>query len=86
MHQNCQDQRRLSKMTADIERWRREGNRPATVEKTEREATTLRGVISQLLKQHLEGQVGGSQPRRRTDRNNRQRTSNRRASCVSSLN
>ncbi|KAK4232776.1 hypothetical protein C8A03DRAFT_20001, partial [Achaetomium macrosporum] len=65
--------RRLSKMTADIERWRREGNCPVTVEKTEREATALRGAISHLWKQHLEGQFGGSQPRHRTNRNNRQR-------------
>jgi hypothetical protein len=28
-------QRRVTKMMADLKRWRREGNRPATVEKTE---------------------------------------------------
>ncbi|KAK4118889.1 hypothetical protein N657DRAFT_325843 [Parathielavia appendiculata] len=77
--------RRLSKITADIERWKQEGNRLATVEKTEREATALRDVISQLSKEHLEGQFGGSPPRRRTDRNNHRRTSNRRTSYMSPL-
>ena len=44
-------------MTTDIERWRREGGRPATIERTEMEVTALQSAISDLWKQYLEGQV-----------------------------
>ncbi|KAL2133656.1 hypothetical protein VTI74DRAFT_1971 [Chaetomium olivicolor] len=76
-------ERRLKKMTMDIERWRQEGDRPATVERIEREANALRCAISLLRKQHLEGQFGGSQTKHKTDRSNRQRIGNRHASCIS---
>ncbi|KAK4163966.1 hypothetical protein QBC43DRAFT_52710 [Cladorrhinum sp. PSN259] len=61
-------QRRIKKMMADLERWRREGNRPATVERTESEVAELRVSISQLWKRHLEGKFSGPQQRHRTGR------------------
>ncbi|KAK0723635.1 hypothetical protein B0T21DRAFT_38983 [Apiosordaria backusii] len=61
-------QRRVTKMMADLERWRREGNRPATVERTEVEVAGLHNSISQLWKRHLKGLVGGPQQRHRTSR------------------
>lgn len=65
--------RRIRKMTGDIKRWREQGNRPATVEKTESEVAALQCAISNLWEQHLEGQFGGVQQRHKIDRNNRQR-------------
>ncbi len=38
--------RRLTKMTADIERWRRDGNRPATVERTQSNAAEILASLS----------------------------------------
>ena len=61
-------QRRVKKMVADLERWRREGNRPATVEKSEAEVAELHDSISQLWERHLEGLVGGPRPRHSTSR------------------
>jgi len=60
-------QRQIAKMT-DLERWRRDGNRPATVERTESEVAGLRHSISQLWKRHLKGLFGGPQQRHRTGR------------------
>ncbi|KAK3944008.1 hypothetical protein QBC46DRAFT_376070 [Diplogelasinospora grovesii] len=50
--QIAKKQRRLAKMTQDIERWKRDGNRPATVEKTESDLTKVRHSISRILEQH----------------------------------
>ncbi|KAK4232877.1 hypothetical protein C8A03DRAFT_19932 [Achaetomium macrosporum] len=61
-------QRRIRKMMTDIERWRREGDHPATVEKTERELTALQCAISTFRERHGEGQFGGSQQRRKSAR------------------
>lgn len=44
--------RRLRKMWADMERWRAEGNRRATVEKTERDYRDVAAQISQLQYDH----------------------------------
>ncbi|KAL2150588.1 hypothetical protein VTH82DRAFT_7151 [Thermothelomyces myriococcoides] len=45
-------QRRVAKMAEDIERWRSEGNRRATIEKTEREMMELNLQIHQLQTEH----------------------------------
>jgi len=59
-------QRRVEKITADIERWRGEGNRPATIERTEYDLDVIRRSISDLRKQHLKGEeFSGSQRRRK---------------------
>lgn len=39
-------------MATDIERWRREGNRPVTVEKTEREVIEAQHSLWGLWKKH----------------------------------
>lgn len=57
-------QRRVEKMTADIERWRGEGNRPVTIEQTEYDLDVIRRLISDLRKQHLKGE--GSRRRRKS--------------------
>lgn len=54
-------QRRITKMTTDLGRWRRQGNRTATIEMTESEVAGLRREIQDLWKQHLEGEFGGPQ-------------------------
>jgi hypothetical protein len=54
------------------ERWKLDGNRPATVERTESEIAGLRYSISQLWKQHLEGLFGGPQQRHKTGRTYRE--------------
>ncbi len=60
-------QRRVEKMTADIERWRGEGNRPATIERTEYDLDIIRRSISDLQKQHLKGEeFGGSRRQRKS--------------------
>jgi hypothetical protein len=46
--------RRISKMATDIERWTREGNRKATIEKTNRDITELSSSISILQQRHFE--------------------------------
>jgi len=48
--QIAQKQRRIGKMKADIERWQREGNRPATLERTENDKNELHRSISSLWK------------------------------------
>ncbi|AEO58665.1 hypothetical protein MYCTH_2306150 [Thermothelomyces thermophilus ATCC 42464] len=45
-------QRRVAKMAEDVKRWRCEGNRRATVEKTEREMMELNLQINQLWTEH----------------------------------
>jgi len=53
-------QGRIKKMTTDIVRWKRDGDKPATVEKTKRELALLLRTMSTLLKQHKEGEATGS--------------------------
>jgi len=65
-------QRQITKMTTDLERWKRDGNRPATVEKTESDVVRLQYLVSQLRRQHVEGLFGGTQFRHRNG-TNRQR-------------
>jgi hypothetical protein len=45
-------QRRLAKMADDVRRWRGEGNRRATIEKTEREMMALNIQIGALWVEH----------------------------------
>ncbi|KAK4248241.1 hypothetical protein C7999DRAFT_40522 [Corynascus novoguineensis] len=45
-------QRRVAKMTEDIKRWRCEGNRRATIEKTEREIGELNHQIQKIWADH----------------------------------
>lgn len=43
---------RMDDMARKIERWRREGDRPATIERTESDIASLSQAISVLLDQH----------------------------------
>ncbi|KAK4148710.1 hypothetical protein C8A00DRAFT_19504, partial [Chaetomidium leptoderma] len=52
-------QLRAKKMMADIERWRRDGNRPATIERTEYDLDGLQRSISDLQNQHRKGEEFG---------------------------
>jgi len=45
--------RRISKMSADVVRWRREQIFPATLEKTERQLNDVRYELLALTKHHL---------------------------------
>jgi hypothetical protein len=45
-------QRRVAKMDDDVRRWRAEGNRRATIEKTEREICALNMQIAELWGEH----------------------------------
>lgn len=45
-------ERRWTKMAQDVERWRREGNRRATIEKTEGDMEDLRHQINKLWLDH----------------------------------
>jgi hypothetical protein len=45
-------QRRVTKMLDDVARWRYEGNRRATIEKTEREVSALNLQIAELWREH----------------------------------
>lgn len=47
-------ERRLTKMGKDVERWRREGNRRATIEKTEYDMDEVRMAIDKLWTEHEE--------------------------------
>lgn len=47
-------QRRLKKMAADMERWRREGNRPATIERTQGEYSDVEKQLAALQIEHYE--------------------------------
>lgn len=58
-------QRRISKMTTDIERWRRERNRTATIEKTESDMKGVYQSISSLRNRHLNGQLDKHRYRKR---------------------
>jgi hypothetical protein len=46
--------RRVNKMLADIDRWRREGNRTATIERTSEDIGDINGQINELTAQHEE--------------------------------
>jgi hypothetical protein len=48
--------RRVTKMEQDIERWKREGNRRATIEKTERDIQEISLQISEIWGQHQDRQ------------------------------
>ena len=62
-------QARAKKMIKDLERWERDGNRPATVERAKRELDGLQCSILDLQNQHLKGEeFGGSQQRRKPAR------------------
>ncbi|KAJ4288712.1 hypothetical protein N0V88_007246 [Collariella sp. IMI 366227] len=45
-------QRRLMKMNDDVQRWTREGNRRATIEKTLQDAAGVQNQIEDLLREH----------------------------------
>ncbi|EPE02129.1 hypothetical protein F503_06133 [Ophiostoma piceae UAMH 11346] len=45
--------RRLEKLQRDVERWRQEGNRPATIEKTERDIEEIAERVNQLWEDHI---------------------------------
>ncbi|KAK4214143.1 hypothetical protein QBC37DRAFT_284451 [Rhypophila decipiens] len=49
--------RRVTKMYDDIYRWQREGNRRATIEKTERDIMEINYQISELQNTHHERMV-----------------------------
>ena len=55
-------QRRITKMKKDIARWRREGSRLATIEKTERDLVEVQRSISTLWDQHNKQHIVGSGP------------------------
>lgn len=54
----CEDaakkQRRYDKMARDIERWQREGNRPATIEKTYNEMQEVQEQLNALQARHVQ--------------------------------
>ncbi|KAK4098020.1 hypothetical protein N658DRAFT_509939 [Parathielavia hyrcaniae] len=50
--QMVKKQRRVRKMRDDVERWRREGNRRATIEKTRRDMAELAGQIDRMWREH----------------------------------
>ncbi|PTB65536.1 hypothetical protein BBK36DRAFT_1120818 [Trichoderma citrinoviride] len=51
-HDKEKKQRRLDKMVKDVERWRSEGNRSATIERTEGEMATVREQICAMENEH----------------------------------
>ncbi|SPO04735.1 uncharacterized protein DNG_07420 [Cephalotrichum gorgonifer] len=52
--------RRLSKMATDMSRWRREGNRSATIERTESEYRQVEKQMYEMQMQHYERVHGAS--------------------------
>jgi hypothetical protein len=56
--QIAKKQRRLKKMAADIDRWTRDGNRTATLEKARGESIEVQRCISELLEQHKQSMQG----------------------------
>ncbi|KAL7805317.1 hypothetical protein V8C44DRAFT_341101, partial [Trichoderma aethiopicum] len=48
--------RRLEKMTKDVERWQKEGNRSATIERTEGEIATVKEQICNMEAEHAKRQ------------------------------
>jgi hypothetical protein len=52
--QIAKKQRRVRKMVADIDRWRREGGRSATIEKTEQDIQEIQEQIASLQASHNE--------------------------------
>ena len=53
-HDIDRKKRRMAKMAADMARWRREGNRPATVERTEVEYRAVEKQMLEMEVQHYE--------------------------------
>ncbi len=54
--QIAKKERRAAKMRDDIQRWQREGNRRATVEKTQADVAEIDAQISEMAFQHSEKQ------------------------------
>ncbi|KAL7931518.1 hypothetical protein V8C35DRAFT_309724, partial [Trichoderma chlorosporum] len=52
-HDTEKKRRRLAKMIQDVERWRMEGNRNATIERTEEEMAAVSGQIKAMDDDHL---------------------------------
>lgn len=50
--QRVKKQRRLDKLANDVKRWKHEGNRPASIEKAEREIEEIDSRISKLMVEH----------------------------------
>lgn len=51
-HDQAKKQRRHDKMVRDVERWQREGNRSATIERTCDEIEEVRGQIYRIAQEH----------------------------------
>ncbi|RKU49068.1 hypothetical protein DL546_003440 [Coniochaeta pulveracea] len=49
--------RRITKMQTDIARWQQEGNRTATIEKTERDIHDITAQVNEIMAQHNERQM-----------------------------
>ncbi len=47
-------ERRLNKMVTDIDRWQHEGNRTATIEKTQDDITEIQEQIQRIWRDHQE--------------------------------
>lgn len=52
--QMMKKERRMDKMMQDIARWHREGNRRATIEKTQRDVRELKKQFDELVVKHNE--------------------------------
>ncbi|KAF3070270.1 hypothetical protein V8C43DRAFT_272601 [Trichoderma afarasin] len=52
-HDTEKKRRRLAKMTLDVERWKVEGNRTATIERTEEEMAAVSAQIAVMDEDHL---------------------------------
>ncbi len=52
--QMTKKERRLTKMKNDIQRWTYEGNRKATIEKTQDDIDDIKVQIERIQKEHLE--------------------------------
>ncbi|KAL7809554.1 hypothetical protein V8C26DRAFT_266912 [Trichoderma gracile] len=62
-HDREKKERRLSKMVSDVERWQKEGNRSATIERTEGEMAVVREQICAMQKEHAARQFSLAQVR-----------------------
>ncbi|KAH0489714.1 hypothetical protein TgHK011_010131 [Trichoderma gracile] len=60
-HDREKKERRLSKMVSDVERWQKEGNRSATIERTEGEMAVVREQICAMQKEHAARQFSLAQ-------------------------
>ncbi|ETR97455.1 hypothetical protein M419DRAFT_91501 [Trichoderma reesei RUT C-30] len=62
-HDREKKERRLNKMIADVERWKQEGNRTATIERTEGEMAIVQEQICAMNKEHALRQFSLAQVR-----------------------